>query len=243
MGSVGRAPSQCKSVSFKGAVDDADEEDEEDDSGERAPPTWQRSAAAAAPASTTRLRARDPSVAATRGAASAAGAADKGEDDDFKDDRASTSFGKASKLQWRQAGSRCGPFMRHRDDAREPPKKLVPTKPPREVQRSAAPASSASPRELERAPRGLPRWCTFEQSIDVWVDELNTFQIDATAQKELFLLAQLSERGYQESNAIVGKLLKKQADGVFIGNASGFVHACVNNARAKISREDGTSWK
>ena len=195
MGSVGRAPSQCKSVSFKGAVDDADEEDEEDDSGERAPPTWQRSAAAAAPASTTRLRARDPSVAATRGAASAAGAADKGEDDDFKDDRASTSFGKASKLQLRQAGSRCGPFMRQRDDAREPPKKLVQKQPPREVQRSAAPASSASPRELERAPRGLPRWCTFEQSIDVWVDELNTFQIDATAQKELFLLAQLSERG------------------------------------------------
>ena len=242
MGSVGRAPSQCKSVSVKGAVDDADEEDEEDDSGERAPPTWQRSAAAAAPASSTRLRARDPSVAATRGAASAAGAAVKGEDDDFKDDRASTSFGKASKLQLRQAGSRCGPFMRHRDDAREPPK-MMQKQPLREVQRSAAPASSASPRELERAPRGLPRWCTFEQSIDVWVDELNTFQIDATAQKELFLLAQLSERGYQESNAIVGKLLKKQADGVFIGNASGFVHACVNNARAKISREDGTSWR
>ena len=243
MSSVGRAPSQCKSVSKKGAVDDADEEDEEDDSGERAPPTWQRSAAAAAPASTTRLRARDPSVAATRVQHRRQGRR-TGEDDDFKDDRASTSFGKASKLQLRQAGSRCGPFMRQRDDAREPPKKLVQKlQPPREVQRSAAPASSASPRELERAPRGLPRWCTFEQSIDVWVDELNTFQIDATAQKELFLLAQLSERGYQESNAIVGKLLKKQADGVFIGNASGFVHACVNNARAKISREDGTSWR
>ena len=58
--------------------------------------------------------------------------------------------------------------------------------------------------------------------------------LSACASKELFLLAQLSEQGYQESNSIIAKLLKKKADSETIANVSAFVHRCVVNARTSL---------
>lgn len=83
---------------------------------------------------------------------------------------------------------------------------------------------------------------TFERSVTVWRKILMSFQVDETAQMELFLLSQHSDQGFQEANAIIAKLLKKRSDKSYLDNSSGFVHACVKNARGHISEKSGSSW-
>ena len=54
--------------------------------------------------------------------------------------------------------------------------------------------------------------------------------------QELFLYSQLGNAEYRNANGIVAKLLKKYADGEAIKNPSGFVHACVINARNRLQQ-------
>lgn len=75
---------------------------------------------------------------------------------------------------------------------------------------------------------------TFEQNPQAWNKILKHNSVDLVARQELFLLAQHSQAGWEHANTIVGKLLKKQADNERLGNASGFVHRCVHNARGRM---------
>ncbi len=196
-------------------------------------------------------------VRAASSHAAAAAESEEAADDDVYEETPPAQWGKAPKLLQKLAGSRAGPFARSKGGGSEQQQQQEHQHQPRQhqhhhQQQKKGLSLIAKARSLRRAPPEgpadnyigdeLPRWCTFAQSIDVWYAELVSFDVDEIAQKELVLLSQLSERGYQEANAILGKLLKKQADGVFVGNASGFVHACVNNARALIARQEGTSF-
>ena len=62
------------------------------------------------------------------------------------------------------------------------------------------------------------------------------------ARQSLFCLAQHSEQGFQEANALIHKLLKKRADNTPLDNPSGFVTKCSFNARAAMSQASGTEW-
>jgi len=77
----------------------------------------------------------------------------------------------------------------------------------------------------------LPGWATFNKDVHVWIDTLNECWVDEMAQKELFLLSQHSDRGWEEANSIIAKLLKKQTDNDLPRNSSAFVHRAVLNAR------------
>lgn len=88
----------------------------------------------------------------------------------------------------------------------------------------------------------VPAWMTFDRDVRVWMELLKAFNVDDTSQMELFLLSQHSDQGFQEANAIISKLLKKRADGSHLDNSSGFVHACVKNARAHLSSSSASAW-
>ena len=78
---------------------------------------------------------------------------------------------------------------------------------------------------------GLPEWATFGRNPAAWLRFLEIHGVDEVARQSVFLLAQHSEKGFQKANEVIGKILKKFADGVLITNPSGFVHRCCQNAR------------
>ena len=80
----------------------------------------------------------------------------------------------------------------------------------------------------------LPEWATFGQNPATWFRFLETHGVDEVARQTLFLLAQHSETGFQKANEVIGKILKKMADGVHLNNPSGFVHRCCQNARNEL---------
>ena len=84
-------------------------------------------------------------------------------------------------------------------------------------------------------------WRTTRQDITVWNEVLTTHGVDKAACQDLFLLAQLSTDGYKEANYIISKLIKKQQDKIGLTNTSGFVHACVLNARHKLMSENSNA--
>ena len=97
------------------------------------------------------------------------------------------------------------------------------------------------PKSKQRCSEGSESWSTFDRRVEVWNDTLITWSIDTTARMELFLLAQHSDDGYKEANAVIAKLLKKKSDNETMKNPSAFVHACVQNARSLISHNDGAN--
>ena len=80
-------------------------------------------------------------------------------------------------------------------------------------------------------------WETTEFDVKNWKYVLNDARVDHVAQKELWLLAQMSEDGKVASNSIIAKILKKAADGETFNNASAFVHTACKNARHRLSWE------
>ena len=125
-----------------------------------------------------------------------------------------------------------------------PPPCIVPKPPqkPAPPQPSASPSSSlglvapiTSPENPSVAPsaraKPLEQWQTRRFDLKHWVQTLELADVDKTSVQELFLLAQLGKEGAYEANRIISKILKKQADGVVLRNASAFVHAAVHGAR------------
>lgn len=88
-----------------------------------------------------------------------------------------------------------------------------------------------SPRNKRPRPPSHEPWQTLSRNIEVWRTTLEDEGVDRAATQELFLLAQHSDAGYQASNAIVAKLIKKRSEGFPVRKPSAFVHQCCCNAR------------
>ena len=82
-----------------------------------------------------------------------------------------------------------------------------------------------------------PDWATFERDPNVWWEILDWWLIDHDARAQLFSLAQHSDKGHEEANQLIGKLLQKKADKTeFKSNASAFIYSSVLYARAHIAK-------
>ena len=83
-----------------------------------------------------------------------------------------------------------------------------------------------------------PPWCTDNdprKTVEVWYDELvGRFECDHASIRELYGLAHLSQRGYEEANDIFWKMCKKVCDDEHIDNPSAFLHRGVKTAREKM---------
>ena len=90
-----------------------------------------------------------------------------------------------------------------------------------------------------------PPWCTDNdprKHVEVWYDELvGRFKCDRDSIRELYGLAQLSQRGYEEANAIVWKMCKKVCDNEHIDNPSAFLHKRVKTAREELQGKNTSS--
>ena len=80
---------------------------------------------------------------------------------------------------------------------------------------------------------------TFERDPDAWKSYLIYQGADDTSIAEMFLLAQMSDAGWEKANTLMSKLLKKEADGEAFSNVSAFIHCGVQNARKEL----GMSWE
>ena len=77
---------------------------------------------------------------------------------------------------------------------------------------------------------------------------MERFGVDENARQTLFSLAQLSEAGRQAANAVVSKLLKKEADHQDCDNPSAFVHCSCMRVRKDLhpwvgDRGKAGSWR
>ena len=85
-------------------------------------------------------------------------------------------------------------------------------------------------------------WRTFTPDVlfKGWVHVFTEWGIDTPAQQSLFLLAQHSQRGYQEANDVIGKtLIRMKVDGPgSITNISGWLTKCCNDARKCMHYQD-----
>ncbi len=79
-----------------------------------------------------------------------------------------------------------------------------------------------------------PEWATLKRDTSVRWQYLNDLGVDGPAQRDLFLLAQLSEDGYVSANHLLAKLVKQVSDEEVFQNISGFLHRGVLNARYRI---------
>ena len=75
------------------------------------------------------------------------------------------------------------------------------------------------------------RSSTIESWFDTLIDE---FSVDTTARKEMVLLAQHSEKGYEAVNSLISKLYLKKRKNERIDNASAFISNGIRNAREDI---------
>lgn len=72
-------------------------------------------------------------------------------------------------------------------------------------------------------------------TIGSWFDTLiEEFGVDTMARKEMVLLAQHSEKGYQAVNSLISKLYLKKRKGEWIANTSAFISNGIRNAREEI---------
>ncbi len=85
--------------------------------------------------------------------------------------------------------------------------------------------------ETESWSQAMEPWASFDATPEAWKSVLDEHEVDTVAQQELFLLSQHSEEGWKAANSVLGKLLKKSADGAMPRKPSAFVHTCVQNAR------------
>lgn len=109
-----------------------------------------------------------------------------------------------------------------------------PTTPPAALAPNPATSSSATSSGAVGS-RKRERWETFERNVEVWSEVLDESGIDRTSRQELFLLAQLSDAGYERANDVISKVLKKNADSEPLRNPSAFVHRSVLNARHELN--------
>jgi hypothetical protein len=81
----------------------------------------------------------------------------------------------------------------------------------------------------------VPAWVSFDStSAKQWYKMLKDRGCDETCLMELFALAQCTDEARVQANAIIAKILKKEADKIPIHNISAFVHLCTTNTRDKL---------
>jgi hypothetical protein len=78
-------------------------------------------------------------------------------------------------------------------------------------------------------------WETLKFDLTNWKHTLDTYGVDDSASKELWLLAQMSDEGARSANGVIANLLKKEQDAVTIVNPSAFVHSCCLAARHQLT--------
>lgn len=87
----------------------------------------------------------------------------------------------------------------------------------------------------------LEKWQTFDRNDPrVWADVLWDMGVDSHSQEELFALAQRDDRGWQDANDSLGKLLKCKCSGKQLNNPSAYLHSMVLEKRHKYLAEQGT---
>ena len=93
---------------------------------------------------------------------------------------------------------------------------------------------------------GKEPWVTFTWDPSAW-DVVRAHGADDTARQTFFLLAQLSEEGFQEANHIIAKLLKHtgyqggKGKGGF-EKVSAFICFACKNARQRLQQGSSSSW-
>ena len=113
----------------------------------------------------------------------------------------------------------------------------MPPPPPAPPISKATPASSHDePWVVDGDADDQPPWATAERDVSVWYTMLKDKGADSASIQNVFALAQYSEEGYFEANALIAKVIKKEADGETINNISGFLHKCSQNSLYKIDR-------
>ena len=65
---------------------------------------------------------------------------------------------------------------------------------------------------------------SFAAWVHNWREVLKDWSVDNNSYKELFLLAQMGEKGADEANAVIGKLIKKRSDKAIFNNVSAWPH-------------------
>ena len=76
------------------------------------------------------------------------------------------------------------------------------------------------------------------RTIESWYDELN-YDLDQDAMKQMLLLAQHSDKGYEAVNSLIDKLFLKKRKGEVIENHSAFICKGVRKAREAIDPWQG----
>ncbi len=84
----------------------------------------------------------------------------------------------------------------------------------------------------DRAPR--PPWASLDFDVDKWWDLLQEFNIDTTAQRNLFFLAQMSDAGKYEALDLLVKLQHKGYKNE-LQDANRWLHSSCSKARARLS--------
>ncbi len=93
-------------------------------------------------------------------------------------------------------------------------------------------APLVKPQVDDRPPR--PPWASLDFDVDKWWDLLQEYDIDQTAQRNLFFLAQLSEAGKYQALDLLMKLQHKMYKNE-ITDASHWLHSSCSKARARLS--------
>ena len=78
----------------------------------------------------------------------------------------------------------------------------------------------------------LEKWQTFDRNDpSVWSDVLHGIGVDTESMTELFAMAQRDDRGWQDANDLIGKLLKFQSTGKSVQNPSAWLHSAILKKR------------
>jgi hypothetical protein len=93
------------------------------------------------------------------------------------------------------------------------------------------PPPPVAPTPSPPVPSITPSWVSANQDVRVWYSMLKEAGVDTNALQKLFILAQTSERGYQQALNLVDQVLLKQGRGEILRNPSGFIHSGVINAQ------------
>ena len=83
-----------------------------------------------------------------------------------------------------------------------------------------------------------PDWASLEFDVDKWWEVLDTYEIDVTARKNLFLLAQLGDRGRLEALELVCKLQHK-GHAMQLSSPSKWLHSSCCKTRERLTKSLG----
>lgn len=85
---------------------------------------------------------------------------------------------------------------------------------------------------------------TTKFDVMAWKETLDEYEVDTSAQQELFLLAQYSDEGSRHANSVIAHFMKAVSDGRDIRNPSGFIHSSCLKSRHKLEGDSGqSSWR